>query len=590
MSISYLIDRLPFVGRPNSVLVCETDGFYLRAAVVARDGSHLKVTQIAKSNSTEYRTAVNDVISSLREQGWKGREAILLTPSVFSTLIELPISPKQPRTPLQMQELIRWEIEPLYLQHSTLWSVGQLLLALGYIDEVQVAAVLERQQGKVNSGPSEGNNRGYTFKHFCELAKEMGFINQANIDECLVRQSWLRSDSEELSCGWLAQEISGGGYKADSIDYDGGHQWLVSGANAGVMRQWESAFAAHKVVLNDVYPLVGCALGQADISLNTIVLESMHAMASGIRLESGVVKAVKTQQNRSISDLDACLENYHELAAPGIEMVYLAVASETTNSLAQQLSEMIGHEVEVIPTSGADVSAGMLGAASTKLLKKSSRHVASVSVRGPQPPILKRVEVRAIAAAILICMVIAILEFSLYVRKDMAQVEHTKIAEAKKEFDAVVASAQARVDEIEKLQAEIKYKDEELAKLIERFDFFAIELPARNDFVKALLSELVNNVTDDVVINAVEETPNLGFRIAGWALSETAAQQFIQSFKNAMVPLGMDIADPLVRSQAGRLGLLGYDIHFRLVSTRVTETINSQAPVTTQPARRQRSR
>lgn len=590
MSITSLIDRLPYIGRASSILVCETDCFHLRGAVLTRNGNELQVSHTAKSESTDYRTAVKEVIASLREQGWKGRKAILLTPAVFSTLIELPISPKQPRTPLQMQELIRWELEPMLLQHATLWSVGRILQALGYMDEAQVAAVLERQQGKLRTGIADGHGSIYSFKRFCELAVDMGFIDQAKIEECLARQSWLRSENEEFSCGWVAQEMTDSLHDPEEVAANGSSPWLVSGANIGVMRQWEAAFATHKVVLDEVYPLVGCALLQADTRLNAIVLESIYGMASGIRLESGAITAIKTQQTRSIPELEACLENYHELTVPGIEMVYLATSDEPSYGLTQQLSEMIGREVEVLPTSGSDVSAGMLGVASTQLLKNHSRHVASVSVRGPKPPIFKRVEVRAIAATMLICMVIAILELSLYARKDLAQAEHTKVAEAKKELDAVVANAQARVDQVTKLQADIKAKEEELAKLIARFDFFALELPARNELVRTLLNELVNNVTEDVVINAVEETPNQGFRIAGWALSETAAQQFIQSFKNAMAPLEMDVTDPLVRSQSGRLGLLGYDLHFRLVSTRVVEPAALATPATTRPARRQRSR
>src|SRR5690606_21613658 len=97
------------------------------------------------------------------------------------------------------------------------------------------------------------------------------------------------------------------------------------------------------------------------------------------------------------------------------------------------------------------------------------------------------------------------------------------------------------------------------------FDFFAVELPTRAAFVQNLLNELVNTVGEDVVINAVEETPNLGFRIAGWALSESAAQHFIQSFKSAMAFWNVDVVDPIVRAQAGRLGMMGYDVHFRLV-------------------------
>jgi hypothetical protein len=99
-----------------------------------------------------------------------------------------------------------------------------------------------------------------------------------------------------------------------------------------------------------------------------------------------------------------------------------------------------------------------------------------------------------------------------------------------------------------------------------RFDFFSSELVIRTVFVQKLLDGLSNSVTEEVVINAINETPNFGIRVSAWALTEKAAQQFIQSYKNATAPLGMELQDPIVRSQTGRLGLFGYDIQFRLVS------------------------
>lgn len=69
-----------------------------------------------------------------------------------------------------------------------------------------------------------------------------------------------------------------------------------------------------------------------------------------------------------------------------------------------------------------------------------------------------------------------------------------------------------------------------------------------------------------MVINSVEETAKLGIRFSAWALTEKSAQQFIQTYKNTMAPLGMELQDPIVRQQTGRLGLFGYDIQFRLLN------------------------
>ena len=183
MNLKSLLDRLPFPGRASSILVCETDGFHLHGAVIRRDGKQLKVEATARSEALEYREAVTEMLASLRSQGWRGRHAILLTPAVYSTLLELPVSPKQKRPALQMQELIRWELEPLLVQHNMRWSTGQILLAMGYLDEAQVTEVLDRQQGKHKSG---GHGNIYTYKRYGELAMEMGYVTQAQVDEGLA--------------------------------------------------------------------------------------------------------------------------------------------------------------------------------------------------------------------------------------------------------------------------------------------------------------------------------------------------------------------------------------------------------------------
>src|SRR5690606_15758175 len=100
-----------------------------------------------------------------------------------SGLIELPVSPTKPRPAIQMQELIRWELEPLLMQCNMYWAAGQLLLRMGYLDEGQLKDVVERQQGKQKG--SNGDNSAYSFKRFCELAIEMGYITQEQMHECL---------------------------------------------------------------------------------------------------------------------------------------------------------------------------------------------------------------------------------------------------------------------------------------------------------------------------------------------------------------------------------------------------------------------
>ncbi|CAG0955083.1 hypothetical protein MTYP_00412 [Methylophilaceae bacterium] len=590
MNLKSLSKLIPFPSRKASILVCETDGFHLRGAVINRDGEQLTVAFSARSEATDYKVAVAEVVAALRDQDWGGHDAILLTPGAFSTLIELPVSPAHPRPPIQMQEMIRWELEPLLMQHNMLWSVGQILLGLGYLTEAQIADVLDRQQGKQKGG-SLGENAAqvYSLKRYGELAIEMGYITPEQMDECLAKQAWLRSDGDEFGCGWAAQ-VSGG-YDKDAAGEAGTYSWLVSGANLGMMRQWELAFAAAKVELKEVYPLVGCAAALLDEMDDAVLLEAHAGLVSGVRIQSDAVSMVRLQQSTLSSVLDACLETYHGLVPPETKKVWLTTAFGESDGLDDGLSGMIGRAIDWLPLQSREATPGMLGAALDFLKPKGSRRCCSVSVRGPRPPIWQRVEARAVAACLLLLLVIGVLELTLLVRSDLAQGEHARVADAKKDFDAAVARAQAQIDAVNKVKADIGAKEAELSKLADRFDFFAIELPARASFIQSLLEDMAATMTEDVVVNVIEETPNYGFRVAGWALSDVAAQQFIQSFKAAMATWGMDIADPIVRAQAGRLGLMGYDMHFRLVQIKdEPEAVPAAATPAAQPGTRKRAR
>src|SRR5690606_32385440 len=164
--------------------------------------------------------------------------------------------------------------------------------------------------------------------------------------------------------------------------------------------------------------------------------------------------------------------------------IQVAVSAEDAfgdaSGIDENLGIMLGRDVHFLPHSG-EASHGMLGAARDALGMAGAGRCAAVSVRGPRPPIWHRVEARAIAAGILLVLVIALLELTLYIRKDLAQAEHTRTAEAKKNFDTLVSAAQAKVDAVNKLKADIKAKEDEVKTMAARFDFFALELPARTE-------------------------------------------------------------------------------------------------------------
>jgi hypothetical protein len=97
-----------------------------------------------------------------------------------------------------------------------------------------------------------------------------------------------------------------------------------------------------------------------------------------------------------------------------------------------------------------------------------------------------------------------------------------------------------------------------------REDFFGTTLAERSVFVQELLIALERSSTEDVILDSVTENAN-DISIAGWALSETSALQYIQTIKAAMKNWGMTLNDTNVEAKIGSIGITGYDFRFKLV-------------------------
>lgn len=578
MSLKSLASLFPFSRRASSVLVCETDGFTLRGAVIGQTEEGLVILHAAYSQAVEYKAAVADIVSILRKQGWDGDSAVLLTPGALSAIVELPVAPNSKRPPDQMLELVRWELEPLLMQHTTLWSVGRILVGLGYLTEMQATEVLKEQQSQNSAGGGVSLRDVFSFKRYGELAIEMGYINHRQMEECLTRQAWLQSSGEEIACGWTAQQIS----DADSVE-SGQYPWLVCGVNQGMMQQWAQAFASADVELSEVYPLVGCASTAPDLISNeagdVVLLEAHAGLVAGVRISSGAVTAVSLQQSTLRGALDSCLEAFHVLMSPDIKAVWLASAIGESDGLEISLTSMLGRPVNQIAVVKGNASPGMLGAARHALGLSGASRCCAVLVQGPKVPLWSKVEFRAIAAGLALFLCIGGAELVLQLRQNLAESDREKFTKSAALMDEAVAKVQMRIDAIKKLKEDLKAKNESAETLQKRIDLLTIDVPKRMALVQKIIGDLMMVVPEDMVIDRIEETTKDGFKITAWSLSEKSAQQFVKSFQASLESSGLNIVDVSVSPQIGRLNLQGYTLRFRAVDLQKIVTVqNPNAP------------
>lgn len=580
-------------GKAKSLLVCETDGFLLRGTVLVRSGTELVPVYSAESVQADMADAVADLIKKLKADGWEGGNAVLLSPTVLSTLIELPVSPQKPRPLIQMQELVRWEAEPLLMQHTTQWSVGNLLVGRGYMTEEQAAAVMDLQQGKAN--PAGGLVLADTFslRRFGELAEELGYIKRSQLNACLAGQEWLKSDDETIECGWSAQgEVS---------DVPGTFNWLVTCVNKGLLQRWTHVFQKQGVILQSMYPLAGCSStllpAKSDAS---VVLEAHNGMAFVARLVDDKITSQYLYLNPAKQSLELCLESYHALHASSSDALWLA-AQHDDEGLSEELNHALDCELtslNIAPISDK-LSPGMLGAGVHAFGLTGSKRLANARLGGPLPEFWQRVEVRAIALLLALFVVIMTMEASLMIRDN-------SISKQKAELDAqwnVINSAMRRIKgdikQVEQRKAELKEQQSNQQREQQRMSFFGKELPERAALVQAILGVLQQSTGEDVVINSIDELgkrvtlmppPTLNdkkdtrvevenFNLEAWALSETAAQTFIQDMQQAIEPWNMEVRDSQVIARLGPLNLDGFVVSMRLVKLREADDVNQGSKI-----------
>lgn len=565
------------------LLVCETDGFSLRAAVVAKVGHRIQVQHQARVEQVDMAEALAEILESLKASGWPGGgRAILLSPAVLSTLIELPVNPDKPRSIAQMQELIRWEVEPLLMQHLTRWSVGNLLVGRGYMSEEQAQAVMDLQQGRPNAAGGLALQDQFSLRRFGELAEELGYIKRSQLNACLTGQEWLRADDERIECSWCAQGAV--------ADVPGSFNWLVSCLHQPLLQRWSSLFAKNGLKLQALYPLTGSSAALLEAEQSAMVLMEAHpGLAFATRFKDDRIESLHAYLKPGKTPLETCLETYHAMRVPPTEALWLAGWDLETPKLAGELAEMLSVEVHELSLADSEngMTPGMAGATRHVLGLAKLSHCAGVREGGPLPPLPQRLEIRAAALALLLLAVIGVVELSLSLRLDTAKTQKQALDErwqvvdqSKRRIDAKIARVKQRQQELDKLQSEFQHHQAIL-------DFYGQDVPERMALIKHLLGSLQQAVNDEVVITALDEParsepapPNPSalpvvspkpqkeiehFKLSAWAVSETAAQNFIQNLTEQVADLDLEIRDAQVSSGKGPLNLDGFSVVLRLV-------------------------
>ncbi len=566
----------------TELLVCETDGFSLRGAVLTRSNALFSVLYQSVIDNPNMAEAVTELVEELRKQGWQGGKAVLLSPAVLSTLIELPVSPKKPRPVPQMMELVRWEVEPLLMQHTTKWSVGNLLVRQGYMTNEQANAVMDLQQGNANEAGGLQLADNFTFRKFGDLAEELGYVRRSQISACLSGQEWLKlqSENEVIACGWAAQN--------EVADVPGMYNWLISCVNQDLLQRWTDLFSKENVRLQSMYPSTGLSLLLLPEDVDSaVVLESSNKFNFASHFVKGNVIAQNNHIDPEHEELSANIEAYHGLNVDSSTPVWLASwqgESTLENELKQGL-DMDIHSLSMPPINDV-ISPAMLAAAKHSFKKYPHKVATDVRLGGPPLALIQRVEVRFALLALVILLVLAILEGTLAFRHHAVSEKNAEIEQRWSLIDDASKRVKKQIEQIEQRKKQLEQQKTQQLHYDALIKFYDNAIPQRTALVKYILSVLQTHTPDDVVINQIDElgkrvpininkavnliTPSNmveveNFNITGWALSEESAQQFIYTIKDKVREMNLEVKDTIVQSSVGALGLEGFTVAFRIV-------------------------
>lgn len=559
------------LGAPGSVLACETDGFTMRGAVIHSGVSGMDMGEVVESRALDFKAAVEEIVSRLKNLGKKiPKKALLVTPSAVGVLLEIPVHPNSPRPDMQMHELVRWELEPLFGQQNNIWSIGALLMGRGYINAEQRQTIAGERKDRIDA------NIGDTVKRrsfpFGEVALSLDMVKREQVDECLALQEKLILVNDDLICGWSPQEVDE--YSDDGEE--GMYQWNGVGLGKTMAAAWVKAFRMNNISLDWIYPQLGCAFasinGSNGRSGEQMMVEIRQEQMAVVRGRSGQLAAISVAPiTNGQPDSDSVFNLCQDQLRPDVSTLHLFAPVLKGAELSEQLATQTGREVEPLGAvsktkigqwAGSFKSLAALSGASSHFLGRVDQNsLARVRAQPPKPPLTKRKELYPYVGALLVILAILAYDASLQVKSwqnkiRLAELDvkyQEKLAEKKRMDQAV---QQGKI-----LEEEIADLGKDLSKINKRNKIFEEILLARRKLVPGVLNALAESTGDEVILFSVDESDKWsGMHVTAWGLTHTGAQLFISQLNKTLVPWGLQVENAQVSVKQGQLGLDGYGI------------------------------
>lgn len=547
----------PVLSGGAHLLAFQAGSFGLRGALV-RDSKHSAILlAVAESRNVDFTRAIAEVLDKLKKSHKRlPKQAILITPSVVSSMVELPVSPLRPRSDEEMQELIRWELEGTLTQQNKHWLIGSMLVERGYLTPSQRDELVEELKIRQSQGGQDGLVR------FGDLAVKLKYITQEQLEECFVLQGKLIAVDDDLAYGWQAEEPQLNQGLSDEVllsaaDDDGSaHKWLVSGMSKAVRRRWVGAFNLNGIRVQAFYPAVGAgfaALAQRSLDEEQALLEIHQEQLAFITGHPGSVQDIFVAErpngfvrgedlNKLMGVLPADLKTLHVIA-PKEEFEDLQFTLSTITVVDAEHLTVENPELLNTDQVPDEALLSVIGASDHFLKHIQSARLSWISAREIETSLFKKLlQPKVFIGAGIVCVLTAMLGFLGWMHWNMwhqearlseLEAKFERELKLKKQFGSIAADQARLKTEILHSQSEVIANDLLLEQLL--------KIRTREHVIASLLLRALSAVTPDQVYIDKLERNGPEIVIQAYAFDSTQGQIFINALNKVLKPTDYEV-------------------------------------------------
>lgn len=554
-----LLNALPNLSFSSgySLLAFQTGGFGLRGALVKNSKHLASITAVAESRNVDFTRAIAEVLDQLKvEHKNLPKQAILVTPSVISSIVELPVSPLRPRSDDEMRELIRWELEGTLTQQNKHWLIGSMLVERGYLTASQRDELVEELKIRQNQSGQDGLIR------FGDLGVQLNYITQEQLEECFVLQGKLIAIDDDLAYGWQAEEpqlsqgISDEQLLSADEDGDSAHKWLVSGMSKSVRRRWVGAFNLNGIKVQAFYPSIGSSfalLPQRCSDQQHALLEIHQEQLAFISGHQNAVNEIRVEERQFGEVRQDELQRLIGILPADLNKLFVNFQSKEQDELLFTLSNTISVEIETLAFNELDVQMpdhlqgetllAVMGAVDHFFAHVAKARLSWIPARDKELSLWKKLLTpKFFIVTGVSCLAIAMLGFLGWMhwnmwnqeqRLDELTARFEKEKKLKNQFSGIKAGQAQLKGSISAARAELALNTELLGSI-------NTDIPRDKNLTKILLKSIVLVTPEGVSIQSINQADEL-IMIAAQATSDTQGQEFVSALNKVMQPLNYQV-------------------------------------------------